>query len=129
MKRIAVFVCLALSSIGAQASETAVTSDTASAVSQALNLPYMKIYRGAPCEPKEIESRWYIRCAPKEVTGGIWAISKGPTLVPMNGKAKTHAENLSDVILANGEIVPVKEWKDAFPGEIPDVAKVMGAFQ
>lgn len=129
MKRIAAFVCLALSSTGAQASETVITSDTASAVSQALNLPYMKIYRGAPCEPKEIESRWYIRCAPKEVTGGIWAIGAGPALVPMNGKARTHAENLSDVVLSGGQYVPIKNWKDAFPGEIPDVTKVIAAYQ
>jgi len=63
------------------------------------------------------------------MVGGIWAITRGPTLVPMNGKARTHADDIGPVILGSGETVPVKEWREVFPNEIPDVANVIRAYE
>lgn len=128
-KRIATLLCSAVLAAASPALSDDVPENVAASIAPALQLQYAKVYSGAPCAEKKVGSRWYVKCAPSGMVGGIWAIARGPTLVPMNGKARTHADDIGLVILGSGEIVPVKEWRDVFPNEIPDVASVIKAYE
>lgn len=108
----------------------AVDEDIAKSVARALELPYMKVYRGSSCYERNVDERWYLKCtASKDIVGGLWTVAPGPVLVPVNGKAIQHAENLEPVVMNDLSIVPVKQWRDVYPDEVPDVQSVLKAYK
>lgn len=132
LKSIAATIGLALAGASAPAiAADSVSEDVAQSVARALELPYMKVYRGSSCRQRNVGDRWYIKCSPPGgvVVGGLWAVAPGPALVAVNGKAKQHAGNLASVVDNNLKIIPLKAWADAYPGEIPNVGDVLKAYQ
>jgi hypothetical protein len=104
--------------------------DVARSVARALELPYMKIYRGASCRPANVGERWYLKCSPsRDVVGGLWSVAPGPVLIAVNGKAQQHAENLEPVVDNDLNTVRLKEWRDIYPNEIPDVGAILKAYE
>lgn len=126
----AIGIALTASIVPAVAAES-VSGNVARSVARALELPYMKVYRGSACREKNVGDRWYIKCSPPgaDVVGGLWAVAPGPALVAVNGKAKQHADNLGAVVDNDLKTIPLKSWADAYPGEIPNVGDVLNAYQ
>lgn len=105
-----------------------VSQQTASSLAASLQRPYENIYPGVQCSTLAFQDRWYLKCSPGEIVGGLWAVAPGPVLIPMNGKAQSHAEKIGTVYAEDGTEITVSEWRDIYPNEIPDVSSVLAQF-
>ncbi|MFT4162873.1 hypothetical protein [Shinella sp.] len=128
-KATCIISAIGLTVIGNPAAADTVTEEAATSAARALEVPYMKIYRGSTCRQKRVDDRWYLKCSAGEIVGGVWAVAEGPVLVAVNGKAKQHLDVLEPVIENDLTVIPVKQWRDVYPDEIPDVQKVLKAYE
>jgi len=83
----------------------------------ALELFYVK--KGAmgtvACDTKKEGSNTYVYCYPArlssaDATGGLYALRENPPgIIPLNGKAQTHTQKLSNIETVNGSRIPLVE--------------------
>lgn len=92
--------------------------------SERMEMHYRAIYDGATCARRDIADQWYLKCSPDDSTvGGVYLVLTEEKLVPVNGKAKQHAEKIGST---TG--LQFIEWRDVFPDKIPDVVSILEAF-
>lgn len=93
--------------------------DPVDAAVSALTLHYLntRIYRGVECKPELVEEYVFVRCYPimTEVVGGIYVVTDAfdeVSILPLNGKAKTHLRNRRYVTDVENDIINVLDISD-----------------